>query len=201
MKISRIFFSIALLALLWPVSFALTQATPNMRFAAASPGGSQPTVFYVTVKGTRQGNFKGESLGNAHRDQIEGLRFAFQVSSPRDSATGQATGRRQYTAVLFTKEWGAASPQFLTAAATNEVLQTVEFQFMHTNPMGQERVFETVTLTQATVAGVRQYLGVPSVGDPADPRPLEDITLSFRKIEVTNNDGRTVFVDDITGGI
>jgi hypothetical protein len=33
------------------------------------------------------------------------------VVSPRDSATGMATGRRQYAPVKIIKEWGAASPQ------------------------------------------------------------------------------------------
>src|SRR5438067_10481771 len=36
---------------------------------------------------------------------------ASYIVSPRDSATGMATGKRQYAPVKFVKEWGAASPQ------------------------------------------------------------------------------------------
>ena len=36
---------------------------------------------------------------------------ASYVVSPRDSASGMATGKRQYAPVRITKEWGAASPQ------------------------------------------------------------------------------------------
>jgi hypothetical protein len=36
---------------------------------------------------------------------------ASYVVSPRDMATGMATGKRQYAPVKIVKEWGAASPQ------------------------------------------------------------------------------------------
>jgi hypothetical protein len=36
---------------------------------------------------------------------------ASYVVAPRDSASGMATGRRQYAPVKIVKEWGAASPQ------------------------------------------------------------------------------------------
>jgi hypothetical protein len=36
---------------------------------------------------------------------------ASYVVTPRDSASGMATGKRQYAPVKIVKEWGAASPQ------------------------------------------------------------------------------------------
>ena len=42
-----------------------------------------------------------------------------------DTATGHASGKRQYKPLTITKEWGAAPPQILEAAATSEVLATV----------------------------------------------------------------------------
>lgn len=199
MKISRWWISIALLPLLlWPLHPAHTQATSNMRMGNAMAGSDQPIVFYVTIKGARQGVFKGEVSGANHRDQIAGLRFSFQGTAAHDTATGQATGKRQYSVVLFTKEWGAASPQLLTAMATNEVLQSVDFEFVRSNPLGKEYVFETVKLTQATITSFRQYQGVPGDGDPADTRPLEDVSVTFRKIEIVNNEAKTTFNDDWT---
>jgi len=38
------------------------------------------------------------------------LTDASYVVSPRDMATGMASGKRQYAPVKFVKEWGAASP-------------------------------------------------------------------------------------------
>jgi hypothetical protein len=39
------------------------------------------------------------------------LTNASYIVSPRDAASGMATGRRQYAPVKIVKEWGAASPQ------------------------------------------------------------------------------------------
>lgn len=35
----------------------------------------------------------------------------YEVKSPRDLATGQASGKRQHQPVTFVKEWGAATPR------------------------------------------------------------------------------------------
>ena len=39
--------------------------------------------------------------------------IAGTVPNPRDSASGQATGKRQHKPVTITKEWDAASPQLM----------------------------------------------------------------------------------------
>jgi hypothetical protein len=39
------------------------------------------------------------------------LKEAHYVISPRDTATGQASGKRMHKPVTFVKEWGAATPQ------------------------------------------------------------------------------------------
>ena len=201
MKISRWIFCFVLAGLLlWPAHVAHTQTASNLRMTGGAASG-QSTVFYVTIKGAHQGVFRGGSTNAVHRDQIEGLRFLLQSTAPHDTATGQATGKHQYSAILFTKEWDASSPQLFTALATNEVLQSVEFIFVRSNPIGKETVFETVRLTQASITSVKQYLAVPSDGDPADPRALEDITMTFRKIEITNSEGKTTATDDWNSGI
>jgi hypothetical protein len=41
------------------------------------------------------------------------LTGASYIIAPRDSATGMATGRRQYRPITIVKEWGAASPELL----------------------------------------------------------------------------------------
>ncbi|HKT14088.1 MAG TPA: hypothetical protein VJR87_01640 [Allosphingosinicella sp.] len=41
--------------------------------------------------------------------------------SPRDSASGMPTGKRQHAPVTFVKEWGAASPQLSAIKPTYDV--------------------------------------------------------------------------------
>lgn len=52
----------------------------------------------------------GETLNEAH-----------YLLSPRDAATGQASGKRMHKPVTFVKEWGAATPQLSQVKPTYDV--------------------------------------------------------------------------------
>lgn len=45
----------------------------------------------------------------------------YQVISPRDSASGQASGKRMHKPFTIVKEWGAATPQLAAMKATYDV--------------------------------------------------------------------------------
>lgn len=45
----------------------------------------------------------------------------YNVKSPRDSASGMASGKRTHHPVTFVKEWGAASPQLKAMKPTYDV--------------------------------------------------------------------------------
>src|SRR5437763_12428601 len=91
---------------------------------------------FVTVTGAKQGPLKGESTQQGREGKIPGVTFSYGVLSSRDPVTGAVLGKRQHQPVIFTKEWGVASPQFYQAAFNNEVLTTVLFEFFVTTPDG-----------------------------------------------------------------
>jgi type VI secretion system secreted protein Hcp len=154
--------------------------------------------FYVTIEAAKQGRLAGESTREVHKGKLAGIGFSYEVTSPRDAASGQATGKRQHGAVTFTKEWGAASPQLFTALVTNEVIKSALFEFVRTNDVGVERVFQTLRLTNAAVTGIHQYVGVQDDAE-LDNAELEDVALTFRGIEIQNIDAKTAASDTIGG--
>ena len=154
--------------------------------------------FYVTVEGTKQGKFKGESIREAHKEKVAGLRYQYEVSSPRDMATGQASGKRQHGAIRFTKEWGAATPQFFQALVTNEVLKSVLFEFVRTSPEGVEELHSTIRLTNATVSSIEHSIGDTKQERAHDTQELETIAFTFQRIEIENKLGKTAAADDWT---
>src|SRR4249920_960420 len=83
-----------------------------MAFGAATV---QADSIYISVKGQKQGPFKGEALQKGAEGKIAGLKFRHELMSPRDPASGLPTGKRQHRPVIITKEWGAASPQLFQA--------------------------------------------------------------------------------------
>jgi hypothetical protein len=53
----------------------------------------------------------GDELRSAH----------YSVTSPRDAASGQASGKRMHKPITFVKEWGAATPQLSAMRPTYDV--------------------------------------------------------------------------------
>jgi type VI secretion system secreted protein Hcp len=159
---------------------------------------------HISIKGTKQGQFKGEGTQTGRMDKwMPVLSFSSDVQSPRDIATGQPSGKRQYSPIAIVKEWGAASPQCLQACVTNEVLTEVSLEFTKTNPNGEEYVYQTIKLTNATISGVKRFTGDSESSESfsrhtsaTDTMELERILFTFQKIEVNDNDGKTSFMDD-----
>ena len=156
-----------------------------------SLAGHAATGVWITVEGAHQGVFKGDST--ATHNQISALGFSVEMDSPIDQASGQASGKRQWKPLVITKDLSASSPQFFTAMATNEVLKTVVIQVSKQDANGAAKVMEKITLTNAVVISVRQVSAPTSTGASQN---LEEISLTFQKIELQNLDAQTGFNDD-----
>src|SRR5437764_9154653 len=144
---------------------------------------------YVTVDAAKQGKFKGEGIDGA-KGRIPGVGLEYEVSAPRDPFSGQASGKRQHKPVVFTKEWGASSPQFYAALFSNEQLKSVLFEFVNLTNRGDE-VDHTIKLTNAAISGVRQYVHEGTTGGPpVDSRELQEITSTFQKIVIECQTGK-----------
>ena len=159
---------------------------------------------YLSVKGNRQGQFKGEAVEQDRKDKwMVVLSFAMDLEAPRDPHTRLPVGKREWKPLKIVKEWGAASPQALTACATNEGLSEVTIEFTKTNTTGQEYLYQRVTLANATIAEIDRFTGYPGAPDNgpkhtswADTLELERWSFTFQKIEVVDLDANTTFNDD-----
>ncbi len=154
--------------------------------------------FYATVIGAKQGTFKPEGTqGGLGKGKIPGVDFSYAVEIPHDAATGAASGKRQHQPIIFTKEWGASSPQFYQAAFTNEILTFVTFEFILVAADGKEVVDHTIKLTNATISDIEQSLqNGQAGGPPVDSRELQSIHFYFQKIDITSISGGTEAIDD-----
>jgi type VI secretion system secreted protein Hcp len=81
---------------------------------------------YMTIAGTKQGKFKGQSQSGKFTPILS---FDMSMQSPRDAATGQASGKRQHKPIAVLVPWTTACPQLFTAMMTNESLESVVFEF------------------------------------------------------------------------
>src|SRR5690349_4686649 len=171
-----------------------------LAFAAISPrsntlntGAATAGVVHIEMKitGQKTGVFKGDSTQKGHTDQIVLSSYLFQVSSPRDPATGQATGRHVYQPLSVTKQLNQSSPQILNALVTNENLKSVVINFYQSTRTGTEVNYYRVTLTNANISQDKQFTNGSTVS--------EEVSFVFQKIEQQSLTGGTTFQDDVSG--
>jgi type VI secretion system secreted protein Hcp len=157
---------------------------------------------FIKIKATKQGQFKGEGKEQARikANWMPIVKFNMQVVAPRDAHFGAPTGERQYEPITIVKEWGAASPQALTAIATNEKLPEVEIEFEKTSPEGKLVVYQSIKLTNASFVDITRHTaeGDESIKGHGSLATLEveKWAISFEKIEVDDKDNKTSFADD-----
>ena len=149
--------------------------------------------FFLSVKALKQGDLKGENARNPAEIPILG--FSFEVTTPRDVATGQPTGRRQHNPVSIYKEWGEISVQLFEALASNENLPLVKIQEMRTDSSGKETLYMEIRLSNATITTIQidlQHGANPSISTDTE---VERVEFTYQKIEIENFTSKVVAVD------
>ena len=105
--------------------------------------------FFVKVVGAN-GPFRGESLSARFMGSIPAIRYYSDVNKG-------SSGSPHCTAFRFTKAAAGASPQLVAAVATGETLQSVHFDFVHSDGF----IWQTVDLTGVRISMVEQAVSPP----------------------------------------
>ncbi len=141
---------------------------------------------YLKLKGAKQGDIKGSSTEQTleRTDSIECTSFSLPIVSPRDRATGLASGRRYYEPIRFTKNFDMATPCIASAITTNELIEKAEFKFFDV-VSGSEALIYTIEALNGAISAHRQF-----VSDTLDPvsasrPPQEEVSLVFKSITGT----------------
>jgi type VI secretion system secreted protein Hcp len=113
-----------------------------------------PVIGYMHVHAQKQGEIKGDVTAKGYEGWIEVDDASYAVVSPRDLATGQASGKRQHKPVSVTTPTGKHTPLLFEAVVTNEILQvTIDFFLTTASAKGSGTPAFTIELTNAALAG------------------------------------------------
>ncbi|HVC80519.1 MAG TPA: type VI secretion system tube protein TssD [Chloroflexota bacterium] len=151
---------------------------------------------YIIFEGEKQGKFKGDSTLAAPAGSSRLLAYTYEVTSPRDIASGLPTGKRMHKPFVILKEWDASSPQMLQACVANEVLRVVTLAFHRTTSSGEQQLYHTVTLSNATISNLKQYVADPVLAAEYDAADLEEVSFTYQKITISYTQGNKSAVDD-----
>ena len=159
---------------------------------------------YLRLIGQASGEIKGSVTQKGRENRILVIAVSHEVTSPRDSASGQATGRRQHKPLVITKELDRASAPLHQAQARNEEFKDWELQFWAPSlraatGTGAEVQHFTVKLTNASIASIKMQM--LNTQDPALTRfeTFEEVAFTYQKIEWKWTDGNLIAVDDWVG--
>lgn len=161
---------------------------------AASAVPASATDIYCSVVGVKQGPFQGDPGPRGSSTQIAVYSITQDLKVPFDAASGLSTGRRQHSPLIIVKELDKSSPQFFTAAATNETLHSVICTMYRNAADGALRAYYKIALTNATIVEIQNSGNGVNGGALGDER--ERISFTYQKIELTDLDSNTSAIDD-----
>ncbi len=142
---------------------------------------------FLKIEGSKQGKFPDES--GQQRGTQNCVGYQHEVKSPRDAASGLATGRRMHKPIVFIREIGKSSPLLMKAMTDNEVLTSVVMEVWEQNNTGQMVQIYTITLTNARCVGVRQWSDVGSNQRTPSSGAMEEVSFTYEKITWTWTNG------------
>ena len=138
--------------------------------------------YYVSIKGTKQGQFKGENTkANSKTKWGQCHAFEYATEAQYDAGSGQASGRRTHSPIVITKETGAASPQIYQAFRSQEILSEV---VVETRPPGTEVVVNRITLTNAVISKFEPSRILPHGVEQRPNKGYENVIFEYQDIKV-----------------
>ncbi len=158
-----------------------TRTTPPVEAANGFP-------IYLDCTGVAQGRIVGSVQDRGFRGTTGVSSFSQGIVSPRDPASGLATGKRQHKPIVFTMDADSSALQLTRALTSNETLSSCRFRFVR-RVDGEKSQYLTVTLTNAGVA--RQQLDGRKNG--LDSYEFE---LTYQRISWRWNNGGIEVEDD-----
>ncbi len=146
---------------------------------------------YMFVKGTKQGDIKGECVQQQGKDGFEILSLSHEVTMPVEARTGQVAGRRVHHPFTVEKVIDKGSPMLYKALTTGEQL-SVEIRWMRPDPGGgQEQQYFTTKLGKAVLTSIKTE--IPDIVDAEGRAGRHNEYLSFTYGEIT-------WTDKVNGG-
>ncbi len=158
---------------------------------------------YLKIKGAKQGDIKGSVTQKGLEGNIAVFAFHHEISSPRDSSSGLATGKRQHKPITITKEIDKSSTLLLTALITNENLTEILIRFFTPQTKaatgtGIEVQHYTIKLTNASIFSITGEMLNNKIEADIKLPLLEVVSFNYQKIEWTWMDGGLLAKDEWT---
>ena len=147
----------------------------------------------LRIEGSKQGQIVGDPVGydGLSIGAIKVIAISHEVLSPRDSATGQPSGKRTHRPLFIVKQIDKATPLLYQALITNEKLKNVLVELWKLNNKGALNQYFIIKLINASISSISQVKQNLN-SDLIKFLEYEEIGFSYPSIEWTSKvDGKT----------
>lgn len=157
---------------------------------------------YINAKGQKQGPFKGGCIQKGRENLVEAIACSHAIQSPRDPASGQATGKRSHGPFRFRAYYDQSITMWYQALCLNEALSEVTISFYSPNIMGKaggvgvETLTYEIKLTNAFVSKVEFEMLNNKNPDLTRYENMFVVEMVYQKIEWTWKIGNKKAEDD-----
>lgn len=159
-------------------------------------------AYLSKVVGEKQGAFKGGVIQKGREGWIELIAVNHTIKSPRDSASGQATGKRQHLPIRVRGYYDQALTAMYQALVYNESLKEVVISFFSPNKLGTaggtgvETLTYEVKLTNAFISQMEFEMLNNKNPELTRYENMFVAELVYQKIEGTWKLGNKIWQDD-----
>jgi len=129
---------------------------------------------------------QGASTSSKHKGEIEVLSFSWGIKNETSSGGGGGAGKATVSDVTFTKEVAKDSPALFVSVCKGEHHKEAVFTvegLSTERKAGREQSFFKVTMEDVLISSV-------SLGGQDNSVPLEQVSLSFAKVQLEYGDGK-----------
>lgn len=160
----------------------------TMILATAASASAANSIF-MTLTGQKSGVVNGSVTQKGREKSIQVNGYDDDIVSPRDAASGMATGKRLHKPLKVTLEFDQSAPILYNMADTNENISQLELKFWRPSPSGMETQYFTVRLTNASITEI--HTGT----DATTHNPVVEVSFTYQKIQWTWLDGGITATD------
>jgi type VI secretion system secreted protein Hcp len=151
---------------------------------------------YLVLKGQKQGAINGSVTQKGRENSIMIIAASHSVMSPRDAASGLATGKRMHKPFVTTQELDKSVPLLFNVLVNNENITEWTLKFWEPSSTGAEKQYFTIKLTNATIASIDFRMANNKHPDLMKFKEYLEVSYTYQKIEWTWTEGGITAMDD-----
>lgn len=150
---------------------------------------------YLHLSGQKSGAIQGSVSKKGQEGAILVFAVSHQIVSPRDAASGLASGKRQHHALVITKELDRSTPLLFNVLCTNENISSFRLRFYAPTTGGVEKQNFTIELTNANIASIDFRMPNNKHADLAKLPEYEEVAFTYQQITWTWTEGGIMAMD------